>query len=105
MQKIDDNCRYTIHDNEIWASFMDWTVKITLDIQPIQSNWLVWFSEGDGGKSLLPLYCNSLEEAFEVINKYKSIIHFKDLEQKVLKDWEERFAQANELHDNIRNRK
>ena len=88
MQTIDKNCRFTVHDNELWAGFMDWVVFIKPEHvgNGLLLRWSVIFSEGTGGEALAPIYCKTLEQAFEIISHYRDIIHFEDLAKKIFED-------------------
>ena len=82
MQKIDEDCRFTIHGNEIWAGFAGWVVKITYS----NGDWLVIFGKGDPGPYFEPIHCKSLEDAFELLNEYRNQKFYDKLMEKILAD-------------------
>jgi hypothetical protein len=86
MQKVLD--RFTIHDNELWAGFADWVVKIKPEFvgNGHLLRWTATFGHGDPGPYLPPIYCKTLEKTFELVNKYKDIIHYSDLATMIYAD-------------------
>lgn len=105
----DDHNRWFVDGNNFSASFADWVVKITHHIvyrdDPLESNmmrvaqiaeseWIVKFGQGDGGKWAHPIYCDTLEEAFELVDEYKDQIKFDNLMKKLYED-------TNQSSDNL----
>lgn len=86
MQSISD--RFTIHENELWAGFIDWVVKIKPEFvgNGCLLRWTVTFGKGDPGPYAQPIYCKTLEAAFELVNDYKNYIGYDELMSKILAD-------------------
>lgn len=97
----DDHNRWFVDGNNFSASFVDWVVKITYHIfyeddplessmmrvaQIAESKWAVRFGQGDGGKWAHPIYCDTLEEAFELVDEYKDQVKFDNLMKKLIED-------------------
>ena len=94
MSNIEKNSRWFANENEIHASFMDYCVKIKPHFTDIKNslNFIVIFSKGDGyNQESNPIYCENLESAFELVNKYKKYIKFNDLMNKLNKDYKSEY--------------
>ena len=90
MQQIDKNCRFTVHQNELWAGFLDWVVKIKSEFVGNGNllRWSVTFGKGDPGPYAHPIYCKTLEDAFELINEYQEQYTYDRLMDKLAKDFD-----------------
>lgn len=98
----DNYHHWFVNRNNFSASFADWVVKINHHIfykddplessmmhaanQIAESKWIVKFGQGEGGKWASPIYCDTLEEAFELVDNYKDQIKFDDLMKKLYED-------------------
>lgn len=73
--------RYTAIDDEIWASFMDYVAIIKPHFcKNGVMMWCVIFSKGNGyNQESKPIYCTTLEDAFNSIEQYSKFIKFDDL--------------------------
>lgn len=94
--------RWFINGNSFSASFADWVVRIIPHIictddplessmmsvpdQITESKWIVKFGQGDRGEWAHPIYCDTLEKAFELIDIYKNQIKYEDLMKKLIED-------------------
>ena len=81
--------RYSAIGNEIWASFMDYVAVIKPHFcKNGAMMWCVIFSKGGGYKQeSKPIYCTTLEDAFNLIEHYSEQIKFDDLMNKLNKDY------------------
>ena len=81
MQKIENN--FTSIENELWAGFIDWVVIIKPEFvgNGHLLRWTITFGIGDPGPYMDPIYCDSLEKAFELVNKYKGLSYNKLIEK------------------------
>lgn len=100
----DNYSRWFVNGNNFSASFADWVVKINHHIfykdddDPLESGmmhvpqrvavskWIVKFGQGEGKKWAHPIYCDTLEEAFDLIDEYKDQVKFDDLMKKLYED-------------------
>ena len=81
-----DNSRYTIHNNEIWANFSNYTVCIKPSISDNWKNeWNVMFIKGDYSHSIT---CSTLEEAFYLIDCYSNQTKFDKLMKELGENYE-----------------
>lgn len=83
--------RYSVMDNEIWASFIDYvaTIKPHFCKNGVMM-WCIIFSKGSAYKynqESKPIYCTTLEDAFNLIERYSEQIKFDDLMNKLNKDY------------------
>lgn len=84
MQKISDS--FTSYGNELQANFSDWSVTI----KPVfvgngyLLRWTVTFSRRDSYAQ--PIYCKTLESAFELVNEYKDQHQYDKLLNQLLSD-------------------
>jgi hypothetical protein len=80
--------RYSVINNEIWASFMDYVATIKPHFcKNGTMMWCVIFSKGSGyNQESKPIYCTTLEDAFNLIEHYSEQIKFDDLIKKLYKD-------------------
>jgi hypothetical protein len=80
--------RYYVVGNQISASFMDYVA--TIDVHFCKNGRMMWeliFSKGDGyNQKSYPIYCVSLEDAFNLIEHYSEQIKFDDLMKELYKD-------------------
>jgi len=80
MSSLDKN-RFSFHGNEICGSFADYVVYVKPSISDDwKKEWCVIFSKGDGYNiESKPIFCSTLEEAFDLIEEYTEQIMFDDL--------------------------
>ena len=80
--------RYSVIDNEIWASFMDYIATIKPHFcKNGTMMWCVIFSKNDVcNQKSAPIYCTTLEDAFNLIEHYSEQIKFDDLMNKLNRD-------------------
>lgn len=86
-----DKSRYYIIDNEIHGGFYDYVViikpSISENLENYILNWSIVFSKGDGyNQQSKPIFCNSLEEAFELVEEYSNQVKFDNLLEKLDKN-------------------
>ena len=80
--------RYYVINNAISASFMDYVATIDLHFcKNGKMMWCIVFSKGSGyNQESKPIYCTTLEDAFNLIEHYSEQIKFDDLMKKLYED-------------------
>lgn len=80
--------RYYVINNTISASFMDYVATIDLHFcKNGKMMWCIVFSKGSGyNQESKPIYCTTLEDAFNLIEHYSEQIKFDDLMKKLYED-------------------
>lgn len=83
-----DKSRYYIINNEIHGGFCDYVVIIKPHMSKNGTlNWSVVFSKGDGyNQRSKPIFRNSLEEAFELVEEYSNQTKFDILLEELAKN-------------------
>lgn len=85
-----DKSRYYVIDDEIHGGFYDYVAiikpSISENLENYILNWSVVFSKGDGyNQQSKPIFCSSLEEAFELVEEYSNQVKFDNLLEELSK--------------------
>ena len=89
MARIEGSDRWFISDNQFSAGFMDY-VALIKPVHVGNGNLLRWelvFTKGTGyNKESEPIYCQTAEEAFGLVEEYSKQVMFDNLMDALYKD-------------------